>query len=121
MAKEKKKNSKKDHKHNDVLDNTAKTIKKFRRVTKNLTKLSTGQKVVGGVALLAAGLVYLAKKQDGASAAAKPTDVAAAEDSLASLSTGNDSGEASAPPKALPTTVSSKPSPPRKSKKSKYK
>jgi len=121
MAKEKKKNSKKDHKPNDVFDNTAKTIKKFRRVTKNITKLTTGQKVVGGVALLAAGLVYLAKKQDGASAAANPTDAAAAEASLASLSTGNDGEQEPTPTEGLPTTVSSKPSPARKSKKSKYK
>ncbi len=121
MANDKKKNSKKDDKHNDVLDNTAKTIKKFRRVTKHMTKLTTGQKVVGGVALLAAGLVYLAKKQDGAGASANPTDATAAEASLASLSADTHDGAAPAPTDDPSTAVSSKPSLPRKSKKSKYK
>ena len=63
MAKDKKKDSKKKQLGDDLLDTAAKSLKKFRRVTRQMTKLSTGQKLVGGVALLAAGLTYLAKKQ----------------------------------------------------------
>ena len=63
MAKDHKKKSKKGGKSNDLLEGAAQSLKKFRRVTKQLTKLSTGQKLVGGVALLAAGLTYLAKSQ----------------------------------------------------------
>jgi cytoskeletal protein RodZ len=120
MAKDKKKNAKKDKKQEDVLDNTARTLKKFRRVTKHLTKLTTGQKVVGGVALVAAGLVYLAKKQNEAGATANSTDAAAAEASLSSLISGP--GEPEAAPTDGPSTAeSSTPAPAaaRKSKKRK--
>lgn len=61
MAKDKKKHSKKDSLSEDILDVAAVSLKKFRKVTKEIAKLSTGQKVVGGLALLAAGLTYLAK------------------------------------------------------------
>ncbi|GAA3998023.1 hypothetical protein GCM10022408_05940 [Hymenobacter fastidiosus] len=86
MAKDKKKNSKKDKPSNDLMDNAAKSLRKFRKVTKHITKLSTAQKVVGGMALLAAGLTYLAKKQADADGAAtlKP-DADAAEVDLATL------------------------------------
>ncbi|MBO2009928.1 hypothetical protein [Hymenobacter negativus] len=60
MGKDKKKHSKKDRASEDILDVAAVSLKKFRKVTKELSKLSTGQKVVGGIALAAAGLVYLA-------------------------------------------------------------
>lgn len=70
MPKDNKKNSKKGSKSNDLLDGAARSLKKFRRVTKHLTRLSTGQKLVGGVALLAAGLTYLAKSQAAAEAPA---------------------------------------------------
>lgn len=63
MAKDKKKHSKKEKLADDVLDVAAVSLKKFRRVTRQITKLSTGQKLAGGVALLAAGLTYLARKQ----------------------------------------------------------
>ena len=63
MSKDKKKSSKKGKLSDDLLDVAAVSIKKFRKVTRQLTKLSTGQKLVGGAALLAAGLTYLAKKQ----------------------------------------------------------
>jgi hypothetical protein len=62
MAKDKKKHSKKDDVSDDLLDVAALSIKKFRKVTKEIGKLSTGQKIVGGLALAAAGLTYLAKQ-----------------------------------------------------------
>ncbi|MDB5233371.1 MAG: hypothetical protein JWR44_364 [Hymenobacter sp.] len=59
---------KKKHKHDDVsediLDVAALSVRKFRKVTKEISKLSTGQKLVGGIALVAAGLAYLAKLED---------------------------------------------------------
>ncbi|HEX8425746.1 hypothetical protein [Hymenobacter sp.] len=90
MAKDKKKHSKKDNKSNDLLDEAAVSLKKFRKVTKQIGKLSTGQKIVGGVALLAAGLTYLAKQQaDAGSASDDSPDAKAAEANLAKL-TGED-------------------------------
>ena len=58
----KKKHSKKDNASHDVLDLANLTLKKFRKVTKQVGKLSTGQKLLGSVALAAAGLVYLAAR-----------------------------------------------------------
>ncbi|WP_310392784.1 hypothetical protein [Hymenobacter sp.] len=66
MAKDRKKRSKKDGISDDLLDVAAASLKKFRKVTRQVTKLNTGQKLVGGVALLAAGLTYLAKQRGGA-------------------------------------------------------
>ena len=63
MAKDKKKHSKKDKVSAGILDAATLSVRKFRKVTKEIGKLSTGQKLVGGAALLAAGLTYLAKKQ----------------------------------------------------------
>ena len=63
MAKDKKKHSKKDKASEDVLDVAAASLKKFRKVTKEISKFSTGQKVVGGIALAAAGLAYLAARE----------------------------------------------------------
>lgn len=65
MGKGKKKHSKKgkDELSDDILSVAAMSVKKFRKVTKEISKLSMGQKVVGGVALLAAGLTYLAANQ----------------------------------------------------------
>ena len=76
MAKDKKKHSKKDKASEDVLDVAAASLKKFRKVTKEISRLSTGQKVVGGIALAAAGLVYLA-----ASEATQSTDAKTPADS----------------------------------------
>jgi hypothetical protein len=64
MGKHKKKHSKKDDLSEDILDAAAVSIKKFRKVTKEIGKLSTGQKIVGGLALAAAGLVFLASNED---------------------------------------------------------
>ena len=63
MGKDKKKHSKKDKASADVLDVAAQSLKKFRKVTKEISKLSTGQKVVGSLALAAAGLVYLSTRE----------------------------------------------------------
>ena len=62
MGKGKKKHSKKDELTEDILDIAALSVKKFRKVTREIGKLSVGQKVAGSMALLAAGLTYLAKK-----------------------------------------------------------
>jgi len=63
MGKNKKEHSKKGEASKDLLEVAALSVKKFRKVTKQIRKLSTGQKVVGGIALLAAGLTYLAKNR----------------------------------------------------------
>ncbi|GAC1374096.1 MAG: hypothetical protein NVSMB30_16680 [Hymenobacter sp.] len=63
MAKDKKKHSKKDQVSEDLLEVAALSLKKFRKVTKEIGKLSTGQKLVGGLALVAVGLLYLAEKE----------------------------------------------------------
>ena len=63
MGKDKKKHSKKDKDSDDVLDVAAQSLKKFRKVTREISKLSTGQKLVGGLALAAAGLAYLATRE----------------------------------------------------------
>lgn len=62
MAKDKKKHSKKDDLSENLLDAAALSVRRFRKVTKELGKLSTGQKLVGGLALVAAGLTYLATR-----------------------------------------------------------
>lgn len=63
MGKDKKKHAKKDQLSSGLLDVAALSVKKFRKVTKQIGKLSTGQKLVGGMALLAAGLTYLASQE----------------------------------------------------------
>lgn len=70
MAKDKKKKQKKAEVSEDILDVAALSIKKFRKVTREIGKLSTGQKLVGGIALAAAGLAYLATQETEAAAAA---------------------------------------------------
>jgi hypothetical protein len=45
----------------NFLDVTALSIKKYRKVTNEIAKLSPAQKLVGSLALLAAGYVYLNK------------------------------------------------------------
>lgn len=61
MAKHKKKQSKQDSLPDNFLDVTAMSIKKYRKVTNEIAKLSPIQKLVGSLALLAAGYVYLNK------------------------------------------------------------
>ena len=69
----KKKHGKKDQTSEDMLDMAALSLKKFRKVTRQIGKLSTGQKLVGGLALAAAGLVYLAQQKPTADQSATPT------------------------------------------------
>ena len=98
----KKKHAKKDQTSENMLDLAALSLKKFRKVTRQIGKLSTGQKLVGGLALAAAGLAYLAQQQ---STADKPS--APAPDSPLLLGTGHrhaetedDYAEAPAPKKS---------------------
>ena len=83
MGKDKKKHSKKDKASEDILDLAALSVKKFRKVTKEIGKLSTGQKLVGGLALVAAGLSYLAISQNGAAEKPNPAEPAPANDTAA--------------------------------------
>ncbi|MCR5888145.1 hypothetical protein LRS06_10255 [Hymenobacter sp. J193] len=65
MGKHKKKHSKKDTVSEDLFEVAALSIRNYRKVTNEIAKLSTGQKLVGGLVLLAAGYFYLDKtKQD---------------------------------------------------------
>ncbi len=64
MAKDKKKHAKKEAVSDNLLDMAALSIKKFRKVTKQISKLSTGQKIAGSLALAAVGLTYLVKQPD---------------------------------------------------------
>ena len=59
------------------------SLKKFRKVTKEISKLSTGQKLVGGIALVAAGLTYLAKQQPDEATPAASDDEATTSATLA--------------------------------------
>ncbi|TGE09728.1 hypothetical protein [Hymenobacter fodinae] len=47
----------------DVLDAAVVSIKKFRKITNEIGKLSLGQKLVGGLVLTAAGLIYLDQRK----------------------------------------------------------
>jgi hypothetical protein len=90
MSKKKKKGANSGVDADDLLDMAALAVKRFRRVTKEIGKLSTGQKIVGGLALVAAGLTYLAQ-QDGDSApagdkASGPTPAASDEEPAAPAS-----------------------------------
>ena len=81
MPKDKKKHSKKDEVSEDILDLAHASVKKFRKVTREIGKLSTGQKLVGGIALAAAGLAYLAARDSSGEtdAAEAPHAIAATE------------------------------------------
>ncbi|GAC1383895.1 MAG: hypothetical protein NVS3B25_30860 [Hymenobacter sp.] len=57
-----------------LLDVAAVTLKKFRRVTKQVRHLSTTHKVFGGMALLGVGLAYLVSRPQEAQGAA-PADL----------------------------------------------
>ncbi|TGE27435.1 hypothetical protein [Hymenobacter metallicola] len=105
-----KKKPKKNQQHDDLLGNAAKSLKKFRKVTRNVTKLTTGQKVVGGIALLAAGLTYLAKKQSQSPQPAADTpDAQAAEAHLTALTSPEDTGGEFSPPP--PAAAPARPTP----------
>lgn len=69
MSKDKKKKKKKHARQEAVSDDlfsaTALSIRKFRQVTDEIAKLSTGQKLAGGLALVAAGVIYLERHRIG--------------------------------------------------------
>ena len=72
--KKKKKHSKKDDASTNILNLTHHTIRKFRKVTREIGKLSAGQKLVGSLAVAAAGLAYLAARDSSDEAATPTTD-----------------------------------------------
>lgn len=61
MGKNKPKGSKKSKVTLDLLNSATDGLRKFRRFTKQVSKLSTTQKVVGGLAVLAAGYALITK------------------------------------------------------------
>jgi len=77
----KKNKKKKAAKKQTLLGGAAKSL---RKLGKGRGRLSTTQKVVGGAALVALGLGYLAKRLRGG-AATPPPDAAAAEEQLAAM------------------------------------
>lgn len=72
MSKSKKKDSKKSKDTSDLLDTATLGLKKYRRFAKQVKKLSTAQKVVGGLALLAAGYAFVVNSSLGEDAAEAP-------------------------------------------------
>ncbi|RTQ45918.1 hypothetical protein EJV47_24115 [Hymenobacter gummosus] len=64
MGKNKKKHKKQDSVSDNVFDATALSIKKYRKVTNELAKLSPGQKLLGGLLLAAAGYFYYKNLRD---------------------------------------------------------
>lgn len=67
MSKHKKKHSKKtkDAVPDDMFEVAAQSVKRFRKVTNEIAKLSLGQKLVGSLVLVAAGLIYLDQRKAG--------------------------------------------------------
>ena len=59
MSKNKPKGSKKNKASDDLLDSATDGLRKFRRFAKQVNKLSTTQKIVGGLAVLAAGYALI--------------------------------------------------------------
>ena len=92
MPKDKKKHSKKDAASDNILDMAQTSLKKFRKVTHEIGKLSPGQKLVGGLALAAAGLAYLATRDN-------PDETAAPADAPRAVTTATEAGAAATPRK----------------------
>lgn len=92
MSKNKPKGSKKSKVSDDLLDAATVGLQKFRRLAKQVNKLSTTQKVVGGLAVLAAGYAFVTNT----SPAEAPTETAALD-------------EPTLLPEASPTTNASPP------------
>ncbi len=63
--KKKKKHARQEAIADDLLSSTALSIRKFRQVTDEIAKLSTGQKLAGGLALVVAGVIYLERHRIG--------------------------------------------------------
>ena len=102
MSKNKPKSSKKNKPSGDLLDSATVGLKKFRRFAKQVKKLSTTQKIVGGLAVLAAGYALVTNT----SPAEGPTETAALDEPAPpeALSTPNPSASArtSKPKRASP-------------------
>ena len=64
MGKKNKKKNKQDSVADNLLDLSAVSIKKYRKVTNELAKLGPGQKLVGGLLLAAAGYFYYKNLQN---------------------------------------------------------
>ncbi|OWP61356.1 hypothetical protein CDA63_19860 [Hymenobacter amundsenii] len=112
MSKDKKKkHNRQEAVSDDLFSATAQSIRKFRQVTDEIAKLSTGQKLAGGLALVVAGVIYLERHRIGQAVDAVTPDRA----SWPRLLTNNDApaaaeevaGEAS--DAALPAHKSRKP------------
>ena len=87
----KKKNKVKIDKKTTLLGGAAKSLKKLTKGTaSSISGLSTTQKVVGGAALVALGLSYLAKRQGGSTVETTDatSDAVVAEENLATLEDG---------------------------------
>ena len=86
----KKKNKVKIDKKTTLLGGAAKSLKKLTKGTaSSISGLSTTQKVVGGAALVALGLSYLAKRQGSTVETTDATsDAVVAEENLATLEDG---------------------------------
>ncbi|GAA3919410.1 hypothetical protein [Hymenobacter algoricola] len=67
-----------------LLGRAAKSLRKLGKGG-TLSRLSTTQKVVGGTALVALGLSYLAKRTQSISAAVPATDAASAQEHLTAM------------------------------------
>ena len=68
-----------------LLGGAAKSLKKIGKGTANgIGGLSTAKKVLGGAALVALGLSYLAKRRNGSAELTAP-DATAAEENMASM------------------------------------
>ncbi len=74
MGKRQHRHRKKASPSQDLLDTATTALKQFSRFTNQVRKLSTTQKVVGGVALATAGLVLLGKRPATDTVPAAPAD-----------------------------------------------
>ena len=72
--KKKKKHAQLDQLADDPFSVAAQSIKKFRKVTNEIAKLSPGQKLAGGLVLVAAGFLYLERHRIGAAVEAAVPD-----------------------------------------------
>ncbi|GAB3232287.1 hypothetical protein GCM10027346_19420 [Hymenobacter seoulensis] len=84
----KNKNKNKKAAKTSLFGGAAKSLKKLGKGT-GLNRLTTTQKVLGGAALLAAGLSYLGKRRISTPATPPATDATAAEQNLSSLDGGS--------------------------------
>ena len=72
MSNNKPKGSKRNKASDDLLDAATDGLKKFRRFAKQVQKLSTAQKIVGGLAVLAAGYAFFTNSSPDDAPAAVP-------------------------------------------------